>query len=65
LTGETQDEVGSTVTGASGGTTDGVAGEAAIEVHKTQFTVVARIEGLDDVVNIFGADFQVAGRASR
>src|SRR4029077_7256679 len=59
LKGKTEDEVRTTIAGAAAGTTDDVAGEPAVEIHKPKLTIVTRIESLDDLTPELATKFQV------
>ena len=59
LEGETEDEVRTTIAGAAGGTTNNVAGEPSVEIHKPKLTIVTRIECLDHLTPELPTKFNV------
>ena len=64
LKGKPEDEVRTAIAGAGSSTTDDVAGEPAVKVHQPKFTIIARIEGLDDLAPELPAEFNVVPAVS-
>src|SRR5882762_9725986 len=58
MIGETQEEVGATVSCAGASTSDRVAREPPIKLHDAKLPIVTRIEGLDALVIELAAEFE-------